>query len=188
MRVFLAVLGLIVVLNPAFADDDVAARTAASRDVIKSFAGALKEQLSLAMADEGPVAAIEVCNLAAPGIAQAESSARGWQVGRTSLKLRNPDNAPDAWEMAVLQDFEARKAAGADPKTLDHAEIVAGDGHRDFRYMKAIITQEVCTTCHGSSIAPEIVAQLDALYPGDQARGFAAGDIRGAFTIVQPLE
>ena len=77
---------------------------------------------------------------------------------------------------------------GPTPKTLDHAEIVAGDGHRNFRYMKAIITQEVCTTCHGSSIAPEIVAQLDALYPVDQARGFAAGDIRGAFTIVQPLE
>lgn len=191
MRATPAVLGLLLVLVPAniaLADDDLTARTAASQEAIKSLAGTLKGQLSLAMADGGPIAAIEVCNLVAPEIAHAESMARGWRVGRTSLKLRNPANAPDAWELAVLQDFEARKAAGADPKTLDHAEIVTADGRRSFRYMKAIITMEVCTACHGASVAPDIAAQLDALYPEDRARGYAVGDIRGAFTVVQPLE
>ena len=47
---------------------------------------------------------------------------------------------------------------------------------------------EVCTTCHGASVAPDIAAQLDALYPEDRARGYAVGDIRGAFTVVQPLD
>ena len=191
MRVPPAVLGLLLILVPphvAFAEEDLAARTATSQEAIKSLAGTLVGQLSLAMADGGPLAAIEVCNLVAPEIAHAESMARGWQVGRTSLKLRNPANAPDAWEQAVLQAFEALKAAGADPKTLDHAEIVTADGRRSFRYMKAIVTMEVCTTCHGTTVAPDIAAQLDALYPGDRARGYAVGDIRGAFTVVQPLE
>ena len=191
MRVTPAVLGLLLVLVPAnmaLAEDDLAARTAASQEAIKSLAGTLKGQLSLAIADGGPVAAIEVCNLVAPEIAHAESVARGWRVGRTSLKLRNPANAPDAWEQAVLQAFEALKAAGADPKTLDHAEIVTADGRRAFRYMKAIVTMEVCTTCHGANVTPDIAAQLDALYPEDRARGYAVGDIRGAFTVVQPLE
>lgn len=191
MRVTPAVLGLLLVLVPAniaLADDDLAARTAASQAAIKSLAGTLKGQLSLAMADGGPVAAIEVCNLVAPEIAHAESVARGWRVGRTSLKLRNLANAPDAWEQAVLQAFEALKATGADPKTLDHAEIVTADGRRSFRYMKAIVTMEVCTACHGANVAPDIAAQLDALYPEDRARGYAVGDIRGAFTVVQPLE
>ena len=140
-----------------------------------------------AMADGGPTTAIEVCNVAAPEIAQIASIARDWSVGRTSLKLRNPDNAPDAWEVAVLHDFEARNAAGEDPGTLDHAEIVVSDDQRTFRYMKAIGTQPLCTLCHGTSIAPEVIARLDALYPDDQARGFAVGDIRGAFSIIQPV-
>jgi hypothetical protein len=191
MRVTPAFLGLLLVLVPpsaALAGDDMAARTAASREAIKSLAGTLTGQLSLAMADGGPVAAIEVCNLVAPEIAHTESVTRGWRVGRTSLKLRNPANAPDAWELAVLQDFAARKAAGEDPKALDHAEIVTADGRRSFRYMKAIVTMEVCTTCHGASVAPEIDDQLRTLYPEDRARGYGVGDIRGAFTVVQPLE
>lgn len=171
----------------AFADEDLAARIDASREAIKSFAGALQEQLMSAMVDGGPTTAIKVCNVAAPEIAQTASVARDWSVGRTSLKLRNPDNAPDAWEVAVLHDFEARNAAGEDPGTLDHAEIVVSDGQRTFRYMKAIGTQPLCITCHGTSIAPEVSARLDALYPDDQARGFAVGDIRGAFSIIQPV-
>ena len=190
MRTSPAVLVFVLALCPAtaaFADEDLAARIGASREAIKSFAGALQKQLKSAMTDGGPTAAIEVCNVAAPEIAQSESAARGWSVGRTSLKLRNPDNAPDEWELAVLRDFDARKAAGEDPGTLDHAEFVAVDGQRIFRYMKAIGTQPVCIVCHGTSIGPEVVAKLDALYPDDRARGFTVGDIRGAFTISQPV-
>ena len=190
MRTSPAVLVLLIALFPAtapFADEDLAARIGASREAIKSFAGALQTQLKSAMADGGPTAAIEVCNVAAPGIAETASTASGWSVGRTSLKLRNPDNTPDEWELAVLRDFEARKAAGEDPGTLDHAEMVVGDGQRTFRYMKAIPTQPVCIVCHGTSIAPEVTARLDTLYPKDQARGFEIGDIRGAFSIVQPV-
>ena len=170
----------------AFADQDLAARIAVSREAIKSFAGALQEQLMSSMAVGGPTAAIEVCKIAAPNIAAEVSDARGWRIGRTSLKLRNPDNAPDAWELAVLHEFEARNAAGEDPGTLDHGEIVVRGGQRTFRYMKAIGTQPVCTMCHGTSIAPEVTARLDALYPEDRARGFEVGDIRGAFSIAQP--
>ena len=190
MRVSPGVLVLVLTLCPAtaaFADEDLAARIGASREAIKSFAGALQKQLSTAMTDGGPTAAIEVCNIAAPAIAESASTTRGWSVGRTSLKLRNPANEPDAWELTVLRDFEVRKAAGEDPGTLDHAEIVVADGQRTFRYMKAIGTQPVCTVCHGTTIAPEVTARLDALYPEDRARGFAVGDIRGAFSIAQPV-
>ena len=170
----------------AFADDDLAARVGAGRAAIKSFAGALQEQLKSAMAAGGPTAAIEVCEIAAPAIAAEASEDRGWTIGRTSLKLRNPDNAPDQWELSVLRDFEARKAAGENPAGIDHAEFVVRGGKRTFRYMKAIGTRAVCTVCHGTAIAPEVAAALDALYPEDRARGFEVGDIRGAFSITQP--
>jgi len=32
-----------------------------------------------------------------------------------------------------------------------------------------------------------VKAKLDTYYPADQARGFKVGDIRGAFTISQPM-
>ncbi len=185
------VLGLVFVLVPAtqtYADDELPARTVASQEAIRSLAGTLKEHLSTAIAAGGVSSAIEVCNLVAPEIAQAESLARGWKTGRTSLKVRNPANTPDSWELEVLKRFEARKAAGAEPETLDHAEIVSADGLRSFRYMKAIVTMPVCLNCHGSSLAPDVAARLDDLYPEDQARGYAVGDLRGAFTVVQPLE
>lgn len=49
------------------------------------------------MADGGPAQAVEACQSLAPSIA-AQHSQAPWTVGRTALKLRNPDNAPDAWE------------------------------------------------------------------------------------------
>ena len=189
MRASVTAIAMAVALcsaTAALADDDLAARIGASREAIGSFAGALQEQLKSAMAAGGPTAAIEVCKIVAPDIAAEASEERGWRIGRTSLKLRNPANAPDAWELSVLRDFEARKAAGEDPAGIDRAAFVVRDGKRTFRYMKAIGTQAVCTRCHGAAIAPEVAAALDALYPEDRARGFEVGDIRGAFTIVQP--
>jgi len=109
-------------------------------------------------------------------------------VGRTSLKVRNPNNAPDAWERRVLEEFEARKARGEDVRKLEHAEIVAVNGKKRFRYMKAIPTGKICLKCHGAKLDPAVAQTLEQFYPQDKARGFRVGDIRGAFTITQPLD
>jgi len=157
--------------------------------VIKAFAGSLQAELKAAMQESGPVGAIEVCSEEAPAIAARHAEERGWEVGRTSLKYRNPDNAPDEWEAAVLRSFEERKAAGEDPARIDRAEFVERNGERVFRYMKAIPTAELCVNCHGGDeVTAEVEAKLAELYPEDRARGFAVGDIRGAFSIVQPAE
>ncbi len=160
-----------------------------SRAAVKDFAGKLKGELVAALKAGGPVRALSVCNLRAPMVASAISEKKGWRVARTSLKVRNPGNEPDAWERSVLERFEARKAAGGDLKTMEFHAVVSEDGKKVFRYMKAIPTAEKpCLACHGTAIAPEVAAVLDDLYPDDRARGFKAGDIRGAFTISQPLE
>lgn len=173
--------------HAAFAEEDAANRVAESRAVIKSFAGELQAALKGAMETGGPVKAIAVCNEQAPGIAAKHSDSKGWDVGRTSLKYRNPDNAPDQWEAAVLQSFEQRKASGEDVSKLDFGEFTELDGKKVFRYMKAIPTAEICLNCHGGdTVKPEVQARLAEIYPDDMARGFSVGDIRGAFTITQP--
>jgi hypothetical protein len=173
--------------SPVVAAEDPDARAAASRAAIQEFAQALQGELKGAMKAGGPTNAIAVCKDKAPAIAADISTAKGWDVARTSLKLRNPDNAPDAWELAVMESFEQRKAAGEPLPKIDHAEITEVEGKPVFRYMKAIPTQGVCIACHGATVDPSVEQTLQELYPEDAARGFSPGDIRGAFTIVQPL-
>ena len=187
-RPLVAALLAFSIATPAFAEDDVDVLIGESRAAIKGFGASLKAALVAAIEAGGPEHAIGVCNMVAPGIAAERSIAYAGRVGRTSLRRRNPANTPDGWELAVLEEFEARKAAGADIKTLDHAEIVTENGQRIFRYMKAIPTAQVCTNCHGTDLRPEVAALIDDLYPTDQARGFSPGDIRGAFTLRKVLE
>lgn len=171
--------------------DDLQKRAADSKAVVQQFFGKLKGELESAMKAGGPLNAIEVCQKVAPSIAQAESERTGWKVGRTSLKTRNPANAPDAWETAVLKKFEERAAAGESPNEMAYFEVVEQDGKKAFRFMKAIgmppLEQMPCLKCHGENIDPKVAAKLDELYPNDKARGYKVGDIRGAFTIRQPM-
>jgi len=158
-----------------------------SRALSKDYGKRLKGTLLEAIEAGGPEAAIAVCNTAAPAIAKVATSSSGWSLGRTALKVRNPENAPDAWERDILLKFQDQAAQGADMAALEHYETTTKDGKRVFRYMKAIPTGAPCLTCHGSNLSPSVKAKIDELYPEDQATGFAVGDLRGAFTIVQPL-
>lgn len=147
----------------------------------------LKRALTTAMQENGPVFAIEVCRIQAPAIAERVST-DGLDVGRTSLNVRNPDNAPDAWEERTLADFERRMAAGEPPAQIE-SFVIRNDGKRRYgQWMKAIPTQGLCTTCHGSDIRPELAEAIDAAYPQDEARGFSVGELRGAFSVEIDLD
>ncbi len=165
---------------------EIRQRMDASRDVVKVFGKTLKSHLQQAMQQGGPVAAIEVCHEKAPEIARQLSQKTGWDIHRTSLKPRR--QPPDEWERQVLEEFEKRKAAGEPVKKLEFHQIVEKDGKPVFRYMKAIETQPVCLVCHGKNVAPVVAEKIRQLYPNDQATGFDVGDIRGAFSVIQPLD
>lgn len=159
-----------------------------AKALIKEFATTLQGELQAAMKAGGPTKAIGVCKDRAPAIAADLSARSGWEVGRTSLKVRNQAmNLPDDWETGVLEAFEERNAAGESVDTMAFAEVVPVEGGKQFRFMKAIPTGEVCLACHGTQITPEVAATLDEQYPGDQARGYNLGDIRGAFSLSKPL-
>ncbi len=162
-------------------------RQNAARQAVKELGSNLKKALKQAMKEGGPAKAIAVCNEKSLRIAEKISLERGWRIGRTSLKYRNPANAPDAWERGVLLLFAKRRAAGENPVRMEFSEVVKKNGHQEFRYMKAIPTAVICLKCHGRHIAPAIAKKLHKLYPDDLATGFRTGDIRGAFTITEPI-
>ena len=162
-------------------------RVQSSKAVVKEFMGQLKGELQSAMKAGGPVNAISVCQEKAPEIAKNLSEKNGWKVARTSLKTRNPANAPDAWETSVLEKFEARKKSGESVKPMAYFQQVDTQNGKAFRFMKAIPTGKVCLACHGENIDPKVAAKLKETYPDDKATGYKLGDVRGAFTITQPL-
>jgi hypothetical protein len=168
------------------AQNDLPQRMKKARSVADNLSAQLLTSLQKAMDAGGPANAMAVCATDAPKIAAEKSAAEQISIGRTSLRLRQPKNAPDAWEKRQLKNFKVRKVAGEDPATIEVGEFMKKNGRSVFRYMKAIPTAPLCLNCHGTQLAPDVVKKLHALYPKDRATGFAAGDLRGAFTIIAP--
>lgn len=156
----------------AVAADD----TQRAEDVLGGFKRSLKQALVEGLA-QGPVAAVEACHLEAPDLASTASK-QGVRVGRASHLLRNPANAAPAWVQPLLDAYAADPASRA-PRT------VAIDSGRT-GYVEPIYVEPLCLTCHGSSLAPEVAARIEALYPDDAATGYEVGDLRGVFWVELP--
>lgn len=108
----------------------------------------------------------------------------GYKLKQTSLRLRNPANAPDEWERKVLKKLQSSgysKGVGFG-ETLETEKI--------YRYMKPIYAERACLECHGEKdkIKTAIRQFLERKYPGDEAFGYKEGDIRGGISIIIPLE
>lgn len=175
----------------ALAADDLAAREQAARAAAGAFVQKLGGALKAELAKGGPDNAILVCRELAPQIAGEISRANGWQVTRVGTRVRNPMlGLPDAWESQVLADFAARAAKGEKYPDMTHGEVVDIGGARHYRFMKAIPVQEACLKCHGSAdqIPDSVKAKLAETYPHDRATGYKVGDLRGAVSIIQPLD
>jgi len=103
------------------------------------------------------------------------SESLGIRVGRTSFRLRNPDNAPPDW---------------AAPYVARHTSEEVWLAHPDGRLagLLPIRLGERCLVCHGdaSAVPPDVAARLKEAYPHDEATGFAEGDLRGWFWLEVP--
>ncbi len=172
----------------AAATDDQTAHLTACRGAVDKLGRTLRDALQEAVAERGAVGALEFCSVEAVPLTRTISAQEALTVSRTGLRVRNAANAPDDWERARLAEFATRKEAGESAGALEAWEIVTDDeGHRTFRYMKAIVTAPLCLQCHGHGLAPDVAAAVKKLYPDDAATGFATGDLRGAFTVSKPL-
>ncbi len=160
-----------------------------ARNVASAMPPKLLSLLTAEIKKGGPEGAIAVCRQKAPAMAKEASEKTGWNIRRVSLKNRNPKAVPDAWERAVLEEFDKRAAAGENPASLEKGEMVTeGDG-KMYRYMKALPTAELCLNCHDdpAKMTPAVRAKLAELYPDDKAVGYSIGEIRGAITIKRPF-
>lgn len=178
---------LLAAAGPALADE--AKLLEEARGIATKMPPKLLEVLDAEVKKSGHAEAMSVCREKAPQMAKAMSEQTGWAIRRVSLKNRNPKAVPDAWEKAVLEDFDRRTVAGEKPSGMEKGEVVADGDKKYYRYMKALPTQDLCLNCHGTPdrIDPAVKAKLKELYPDDKAVGYSAAEIRGAITLRKPL-
>ncbi|WP_404400103.1 DUF3365 domain-containing protein [Idiomarina seosinensis] len=159
----------------------------ASADNYQQAAGQLQQRLGKVLMttiqNEGHVAAIKVCNEQAPEIADSVSDQLGVSVGRTALKVRNPDNRPTSQQQEVLKQFEQQWQQSQAKGSSEVPMTTYTNSQGNEVWMKAIVMQPQCAACHGSSIKPELQQAINKRYPNDQATGFDVGDVRGAFVV-----
>ena len=137
----------------------------------------LKQALVAGM-QKGPANAISVCKDQAPAIT-ASLWAKGVEIGRTSHRLRNPDNLAPDWVDAVLQEYLGEET-GHLPRVVSLADNREG-------YVEPITVKPLCLACHGESLAPGVGEQIKLLYPEDEATGFKDGDLRGVYWVEYPV-
>jgi mono/diheme cytochrome c family protein len=169
--------------------DDVRTRADKARELAHAYSDKLRAGILKALKDGGPVGAIGACNTLAPELNTSITESSTFEISRTSTRVRNPDNAPDAWEQAILEQFQKLFAAGGDTKAIESYDVVTTqEGQRLFRYMRPITMREPCLVCHGPNVAQDVKAEIAKYYADDKAVGFNLGELRGAFSLVQQLD
>lgn len=146
--------------------------------------GALQGRLAGRLMEEyergGPIAAVKVCREVAQPLTGEVSREQGLELGRTSHRLRNPNNAPREWARPHVESAASKKLADAEALVFDLGERVG--------VLRPIPTGALCVMCHGerSTFSPELAFELEQAYPSDRAVGFAEGDLRGYFWAEVP--
>jgi hypothetical protein len=144
----------------------------------------LSGRLQEAMRERGTAGALEFCNVEALPLTQQVADEQGMEVVRTSLRLRNPANAPDAVDAEALAWFQERVGAGEEPPAVHVRKV----DEAEYRYYQPLQTAGPCLQCHGprESLAPDVLQALGERYPADEAVGYAEGDWRGLLRVSVP--
>lgn len=147
-------------------------------ELLSPFKHGLQDALRQGLA-EGPVQAISACQVQAPEIAAALSQ-EGIRLGRTSDRLRNTANSTPDWVSPLLEAY-ANNPADLAPRVVSLPDERSG-------YVEPILLQALCLTCHGETLAPDVGARINELYPDDRATGYKVGDLRGVFWVEFPAD
>lgn len=176
-------------LSAAFVEPD-SVEVAEIRDVgeraINRLGVTLVNEVTVAVAKSGAEKAIDVCHLKALPLTGeiVAGMPRIMSVKRTSLRLRNPANAPDAADTLALARVAKDIQSGILPKVL--VQRIERPGTKpEWRVYRPIGVAQQCVTCHGPRelLAPDVLARLEKRYPEDEATGYTVGQWRGLIRV-----
>ncbi len=143
-------------------------------------------RLNAALANGGPADAIAFCSGEAQELTDSVSRSLGpgWEVKRTTLRTRNPRNAPDSLEAEALAYFASREGSASGAPSSYVQRTSAGS----YRYYIPLRIGHMCLECHGDpdQMDPAVRSILSERYPLDQATGYREGEFRGVVRVTVP--
>lgn len=109
-------------------------------------------------------------------------------VHRTSLRLRNPANAPDAADQAALELIQKQLNDGDEVANVLVQRVTQTGQTPEWRVYRPLVTLKQCLDCHGppGSLAPGVPDTLKVFYPTDTAVDFRTGSWRGLIRVSIP--
>jgi len=133
------------------------------------------DELERALDAGNAAEAVNVCKIRSRAIVAYVADQFGLTMGRTSHKLRNPDNVPPPWAEELVA-----------ARTTDPTYLAGPNG--ELAALLPVRLKAECQMCHGpvEMIDEEVQAALDAEYPTDQGVGFIEGDLRGWIWVEAP--
>ncbi len=133
----------------------------------------------------GPENAVTFCNTRAIPLTDSSANALNVHIQRVSDRPRNPANAADSLQLIQLAAIRNDLAQGKTDvyRLLEEENSVTG--------YYPIVTNGMCLQCHGekeTQINPATLSALEALYPADQATGYATNQLRGLWVVTMPRD
>lgn len=164
-------------------DEEVVLYTDQGKTIADATYKALSSQLKQALQSGGVEKASGFCNIVALPLTDSLSRQYDAKIKRTSLKLRNPLNAPDSMELTMLKIYDQMSKMRNPvlvPKILEK-------GKDEIQFFAPIpIKNETCLKCHGilgQTMQEEDYAYIKKHYPNDEATGYKMDQVRGMWSI-----
>lgn len=140
--------------------------------------------LKKAIAEGGPIGALDFCSLRAIPITDSAAAVMNVELSRVSDKPRNVMNTADFDELRIIGKMKAAH------KTEKGIEPILSRKENSIIAYYPILTQPMCLQCHGNpgkEISPETADVIAQLYPLDKATGYEANQVRGMWKVIMDL-
>jgi hypothetical protein len=148
--------------------------------VARSTKGTLGKQLMAALAEGGPDYAVPFCNERAIPLTDSASRTLNARIRRVSDRPRNPTNRAKGQALKYLQSGHAALKSG---HSLEPAGFQTGEVYTAY---VPILTNAMCLQCHGTAgkeLDPTTQKRILEAYPDDEAIGYSANELRGAWVV-----
>lgn len=135
----------------------------------------LQKVLAIAQ-KEGWAGAVRYCHSAAETLTFYRTA--GLSLQRIALRYRNPKNA-------LVDSLDRRAYAYYDTSRAQQSVVWVAGPHTLRYYRPIYIAMPQCLKCHGTrdDLDGPALAEIRRRYPGDKAKDFALGDLRGLWKV-----
>ena len=164
-------------------DEQVEKYTEEGKRIAQASFKALSGNLKAAIKTGGVANAVGYCSAAALPLTDSLSAKHGAVIKRTSLKLRNPLNAPDSMEQVMLKIY-LQMSRMRNPIMV--SKILEKNEDEIQFFAPIMIKNETCLKCHGiigQTMKEEDYAIIKQQYPKDEAIDYRMEKFRGMWSI-----